>query len=1312
MQRGLLTCVVGAALVVGASARVYGQTVYHLHKELSLINSANKQLKTIGPESGVPQTAFQTVNLKNNSGNVARIIANFETQTGVPGRAGTIASGSTLSLTLRMKITALPASGNIYPHATIQLNNASSPYLCIAGGPFTPVAALTTTLAWYTFSCTTSSAVVLTTSDRFFVTVNAWLAGNAGNHNLFGELDVETNADSTVTIPNPAASITSLNPTSGFVGQSVTVTGTAFGATQGSSTVKFYNDKTAAIGSWGNTSISTTVPAGATTGPVVVRVNNDSDSNGVTFTVVPHITSLTPLTAGLGQTVTIAGTTFGGSQGGSTVTVNGTIATPSSWSDTSISVPVPSGATSGPVVVTAGGNASNGVDLTVVTTGTISGAITRTTGGSAVSGATVQAVLAGIVKGTATSAANGTYTVTNLGPGTHDVRISATGFAPELRQSVAVSANVTTTLNVGLSQPGSVDGAVTQSNGTTPIVGASVALYQGAMQKGTAATNGSGAYSLSGLHPGAYTLQVSSVGYATQEAGVTISESSNTTRNVSLQNAAAGQVTYVYDEIGRLVSVVDPGGNAATYRYDAVGNVTAIERPGSTAVSISEFTPNAAPVGTTVLIYGTGFSATPSSNTVTFNGSSATVTAATSTQLTVAVPSAATTGPIGVSAPGGSATTSTSFTVTAASAGAPTITTFSPQIWAGTGSLTITGTNFDTTLANDRVMLNGLNGSVTNATATSLTVQVPQVASSGHVSVATLAGSATSSGDFFVPPVGYLSSNIQATARMTVGGNSLPLSFPAGGKFSLLVFDGTPGHRVGATFSSVVLPNGSAAMYDPAGARTASAFLDAGYVETGTIGSSSSYTLLVEAPAGNTGSATVTLTDIVDPAATITADGPAVTISTTAAGQNGLVTFSGTAGQRISLVASNPMVNNGQSFFCDMNLIFTKPNGSILFPSPICAEVGAFIDTTVLPASGTYTIIVDLANLATGSVTLNLYTVPADLTGSITAGGSPVTMATSVPGQNASLTFNGTANQRISLIGSDVTYGGAPFTCDLNVTILNPDNSVLVPATCMETGGYVDTTTLPTTGVYKIQIDPYTASTGSMTLTLNDIPADFSGSITAGGSAVTVTTTVAGQNGQLTFSGAMGDRIALLGTNNSYSGTPFTCDVTVAILNPDNSVLAPATCMELGGFIDTTSLPATGTYKVQIDPYSTVTGSLTLTLYSVPADVTGTITIGGSAVPVSLSAIGQNGSFTFSATANQHISLQVTAVSGFNTTFDCDVNVSILKPDNSPLVNPTCMDFGGTIGSTAIPTTGTYTIFVNPAGPNTGSLTLTLTAVP
>ena len=68
-------------------------------------------------------------------------------------------------------------------------------------------------------------------------------------------------------------------------------------------------------------------------------------SNGVSFTVTvpaPSITSLTPTSGAVGTSVTITGTNFGATQGTSTVTFNGTAATPTSWSATSIVVPVPS----------------------------------------------------------------------------------------------------------------------------------------------------------------------------------------------------------------------------------------------------------------------------------------------------------------------------------------------------------------------------------------------------------------------------------------------------------------------------------------------------------------------------------------------------------------------------------------------------------------------------------------------------------------------------------------------------------------------------------------------------------------------------------------------------------------------------------------------------------------------------------------------------------------------------------------------------------------------------------------------------------
>jgi len=103
---------------------------------------------------------------------------------------------------------------------------------------------------------------------------------------------VVTNAAGTVTSSaatltvNPAPnvpSITSLNPTSGLVGASVTVSGANFGATQGASTVKF-NGIAATPTSWSATSIVAAVPAGATTGNVVVTVGGVA-SNGASFTV-------------------------------------------------------------------------------------------------------------------------------------------------------------------------------------------------------------------------------------------------------------------------------------------------------------------------------------------------------------------------------------------------------------------------------------------------------------------------------------------------------------------------------------------------------------------------------------------------------------------------------------------------------------------------------------------------------------------------------------------------------------------------------------------------------------------------------------------------------------------------------------------------------------------------------------------------------------------------------------------------------------------------------------------------------------------
>jgi hypothetical protein len=126
---------------------------------------------------------------------------------------------------------------------------------------------------------------------------------------------------------------------------------------------------------------------------------------------LPTITSLNPASGVVGTTVTIGGANFGATPGASTVTFNGTAASPTSWGATSIVAPVPAGATSGNVFVTVGGQTSNGVSFTVVTSSqpTITGL--NPTSGSVGTPVTITGANFGTTQGSSTVTFNGTAAV-------------------------------------------------------------------------------------------------------------------------------------------------------------------------------------------------------------------------------------------------------------------------------------------------------------------------------------------------------------------------------------------------------------------------------------------------------------------------------------------------------------------------------------------------------------------------------------------------------------------------------------------------------------------------------------------------------------------------------------------------------------------------------------------------------------------------------------------------------------------------------------------------------------------------------------
>ncbi|MEQ9098476.1 MAG: IPT/TIG domain-containing protein [Imperialibacter sp.] len=146
--------------------------------------------------------------------------------------------------------------------------------------------------------------------------------------------------------------ITSLSPTTGIVGTAVTINGDNFSGTRSENLVTF-NGMEATVETSSAKSILVIVPAGATTGPVTVKVGVLTATSETNFVVIPPpiITSVNPSTGRYATEVTITGANFGSATSDNAVTFNGEPALVSSSSSSVIMALVPYPATSGPVKV-------------------------------------------------------------------------------------------------------------------------------------------------------------------------------------------------------------------------------------------------------------------------------------------------------------------------------------------------------------------------------------------------------------------------------------------------------------------------------------------------------------------------------------------------------------------------------------------------------------------------------------------------------------------------------------------------------------------------------------------------------------------------------------------------------------------------------------------------------------------------------------------------------------------------------------------------------------------------------------------------
>lgn len=658
---------------------------------------------------------------------------------------------------------------------------------------------------------------------------------------------------------------------------------------------------------------------------------------------------------------------------------------------------------------------------------------------------------------------------TNVSKGNYTLTAKATDDLGAQTTSSAVAITVNP-------EKGKISGKITRPDGVTAVAGATVKLYRNNAVVNTLSTVATGDYEFAALDDGTYAVEASAPEFITKsQTGVTVVTETTTTVNLSLGAA----ISYLYDELGRLSSVIDPAGDSATYAYDSVGNLQSIARGSSSQTSISGFTPTRGTTGTIVTIRGTGFSSTAGNNTVTFGGTAATVTSSTPTRITAVVPTGAATGAIAVTSPSGSATSGAPFTIETSNA--PTIAGFTPTSGTAGTSLTITGTNFDTVLANNWVKVNSSFARVTAASASSLTANVP-VASSGRVSVSTPNGTGVSSQDFLIPPPGQSLAGMEIISRMNIG-DSRQVTINGDYNNAMFLFDGTAGQRVYLRWSGVTFGNTTLTVYNPEGSQLAAGGLwlpnfptHETYIGPMTLPVTGTYTLLIDPTAA--GSAQLTIYDVApDVTGPVTPGGAAVSVTTTTPGQAGRLTFNGTAGQRVSMKVVNTTIPSA-------HVSILKQDGTTLGQSMEVVPGGSpqtyFQEAQTLPSDGKYTVLIDPDLNNTGGMTVQLYDVPSNVTGMLTLNGSTLPVSITTPGQDAFLNFNGTAGQSITIRITGNTIGRA------SVWVYNPDGTHGTSYVLDQSNDDHVVTTLSATGTYLLVINPDYHLTGNLSIGLTN----------------------------------------------------------------------------------------------------------------------------------------------------------------------------------------------------------------------------------
>lgn len=320
---------------------------------------------------------------------------------------------------------------------------------------------------------------------------------------------------------------------------------------------------------------------------------------------------------------------------------------------------------------------------------------------------------------------------------------------------------------------------------------------------------------------------------------------------------------------------------------------------------------------------------------------------------------------------------------------------------------------------------------------------------------------------------------------------------------------------------------------------------------------------------------------------------------------------------------------------------------------------------------------------------------PTQNGGAFGIGGGPATVTISTPGGSSALHFTGKQGQVVFV---NVPRTTLPNQCGA-LELEDPSGHELGEGCIINGSGYIDAIALPADGTYTVLVGPTSTGTGTATVQLTQ-DFDQTGTITPGGPAVTTTIGQPGATSRFTFTAAPGTSVFVQVTGSTL---PNQCGVP-ELLGPNGSLLTEGCNINGSADVDETTTKASGTYTVVIDPQALGTGTAQVKLI-VDHDQSAAISVDGAPVDAAIALPGERSLLTFQGTAGQTVTVQVT-----DSTLpgECG-DIELYGPGGAEVSDGCVINGTGSIDATKLPSTGQYTITVDPTGAGTGTAVVRLT---